>query len=209
MNYGFEDDQIKSSGNPFPVSEKVDDVEITNCEYASGTTKDGKSWEAIDVTYTRAGTSIVDRMFAVNKDNISPRPWIVDDTVEAATAEAIKTYNTQLLHVATKLNLTKEDLKACDTKTFKTLATDYSKMIMKNCSGVKLYMKTVKDNGGYTKVGRNPSSTVPFLHRMGDGECTLKYTDKELARLDQTMPNGVSMKADATSSQWIPLHDNV
>lgn len=205
MNYGFGDDQVKSSGNPFPVGEKVDDVEITNCQYATGEDKRGVTWEAIDVTYTRAGSSIYDRMFAVNPDNITTRPWVTDDTHEDAVDDAVKTYNTQLLHIATKVGLSKEDLLACNSNTtFENFASDYCDLIMENCAGVKMYLKTVPGANGYTKVARTSSSSVPFLHRMGDGECTLKYTEKELKKVaNATPPNGASMK-DSKNESWIP-----
>lgn len=204
-NYGFGEDQVKSTNTPFPAAKDVADVEITGCEYVYDE-KDGK-WEAINITYTRGASSVQDRMFAVNPDNISPRPWIPNDTVEDATDNAYKIFNTQLLHIATKLGLTAEDLGKCNTKSFKTLATDYSNLIMKNCSGVKLYLKTVKTRNGdkiYTKVGRSTSSTMPFLQTM-DGPCTLEYSDKEaLAMLANTTPANGVVGAKQTDTQWVP-----
>lgn len=200
MNYGFGDDQVKSTSNPFPVAADVSDVEITNAKYVSGT-KGTTDWEAIEITYTRKGTSINDRMFAINPDNVSVRPFIPEDTKEDAVADRIRIYNTHLLHIATKLGLTVDDLNSCNTKTFKTLAEDYCKLINENCEGVKLYVKTIKD-GGYPKISRNTGNTVPFLQCMSDGVCTLAYTAKEMATLaaDKAPQNGVSGRV---GSDWI------
>jgi hypothetical protein len=202
--FGFSEDQVKNSGNPFPVGEKVDDVEITDCKYSSGQNKMGVPWEAIDVTYTRAGTSINDRIFSINEDSITVRPWLKEDTVEAATEDAYKTLNTQLLHIATKLGLTSDDLNKMDRSTFYTMANAYCSLIMDNCKGVKLYMKTIPD-GNYTRVARTSSSAVPFLHRMGDGECTLKYTTSELGKIASNVApaNGVTMKQNVDPA-WVP-----
>lgn len=201
--YGFGEDQTKTTYNPFPVGEGVEDVEITGAKYSCA---ENDSWEAIDISYTRAGTTITDKMFAVKREGIRVRSFVPDDTEEDAYADQVRTFNTQLLHIASKLGLTREDLASCSTKNFASLAKDYCDMINKNCKGVKLYLKTTKDKNGYTKVCRNTYSATPFVQRMDSGECELKYTEKELVMLeDNKAPkNGVvdPQKSTGTTSKW-------
>jgi hypothetical protein len=202
MNYGFGDGQTKTTTSPFPVGVAVENVEITDCKYVSGE-KNGKEWEAIEVTYTRKGTSINDRMFFVNPDNVTTRPYIPGDTHEDAVAERVRVFNTQLLHIATKLGLDANDLSVCNTaKSTKGFAETYCGLIKSNCKGVLLYAKTISD-GGYTKISRNSSNTVPFLQCMSDGECELAYTPKEIIALQNaTAPkNGVS--GARVSTDWV------
>lgn len=207
VNYGFGEGDTKSTNNPFPVACDVGDVEITGCEYVSGTSQKGNEWEGIKVTYTRKGTSVSDVMFAINPDNVSVRPFIPDDTHQDAVDNAVKIYNTHMLHIATKLGLTSEDLmKEVPTdKGFKAMAEAYCKLILDNCTGVKLYVKTIKD-GGYPKISRNSGNTVPFLQCMSDGECTLAYTPKELTTLENAKApeNGVSGgTTTGVRSDWV------
>jgi len=202
--YGFAEDQTKSTFNPFPVGEGVEDVEITGAKYTSA---ENGSWEAIDISYTRAGTTLNDKMFAVKREGIKPRSFIPDDTEEDAYEDQIRTYNTQLLHIATKLDLTREDLAGCNaTKGFARFASDYCEMINKHLNGQKLYLKTTKDKNGYPKVCRNTYNTTPFVQRMDSGPCELKYTEKELVTLeDNKAPkNGVvdSQKSSGVTSKW-------
>lgn len=208
-NYGFGEDQTKSTNTPFPAAKDVADVEITDCQYVTGE-KDGRTWEAIDVTYTKGAASINDRIFAINLDDITPRPWVPGDTVEEAGANAIKTFNTQLLHIATKIGLTREDLSKCNMKTFKTMAEDYSKLILANCKGHKLYLKTVKQRNGdkiYTKVGRSTSSTMPFLQEM-NGECLLEYSDKEAqAMIANSAPQNGIVGKTTDETAWMPVKE--
>ncbi len=204
MNYGFGEDQVTKTSTPFPVGACIDNVEITDCKYISGTSAAGKEWEAIDFSYTRGGATINDRIFAINPENVFVRSFIPDDTHEAAVEDKIKVFNTQLKHIATKLNITDEQLKVCNMSSFKTMAEDYCKLILSKCKGSKLYMKTTL-NGGFTKVCRNPNATTPFLQRMDSegGVCTLEYTPRELTNLaaEQAPKNGVS--GSTTTTEWL------
>jgi hypothetical protein len=200
-NYGFGEDQVKSSVNPFPVGDNVDNVEITDAKYSCS---ENDTWESIDITYTRNGTSITDRMFAVNPDNVQPRPYKENDTVEDATADRIKILNTQLYHVASKLGVTKAQLQGCDTSSFEALATDYCKLVNANCKGVKLWAKTIRDAKGYVKMARYTGNTTPYLQRMDDGDCQLAYTQKEVANMNSTPANGIVGKAPASTADYMP-----
>jgi len=204
LNYGFGEDQTKKGGNPFPIACDVDNVEITNCKYSSGTSQTGKEWEAIDVTYTRAGTNLSDKMFAVNPDNVQARSFIPGDTYETALEDKVKTYNTQLKHIATKLGITDQELMKCRTTPFAALAEDYCNLINSHSNGQKLYLKTTL-NGGYPKVCRNPNNNIPFLQNMNDGPCELVYNPKELEALEKEMApkNGVMEGSGSPSSKWL------
>lgn len=206
LNYGFGDNQVKQNVAVFPVAPNVDNVEITKCEYISGTAAaTGKEWEAIDITYSRGEASISDRIFAINPDNVYVRSFIPDDTHEAALEDKVKNFNTQLKHIATKVDITDEQLATCNMSNFKTMATDYCNLIMSKCKGVKLYLKTTKD-GGYTKVCRNANNTTPFLQKMVSGvACDLAYTDREFSKLqDEMAPKNGVMSNGAPAASWMP-----
>lgn len=192
MKYGFDPKtNLDTTNISFPVAPQVSDVELEKCEYCYG-----NGWEGVDFHYTRntpEGVSkLRDRTFCVNESNIRVSPNIPGDTVENAIEREYKKFNTRLKHIATKFNITEEELQsACNhCTTPMEFVEAYCNLINTKTDGVKLWLKTVVDNKGYTKVARYPS----FLQRMDSGNCELSYT-----RAEQQIINNVTTPSEGSS----------
>lgn len=198
---GFGKSQTKEEQkvfNTFPVSACVDNVEITDAQYVY----DG-NWEAIEITYSRDGATLRDRMFFPRRENCNPRHWIDGDTAQDAYEDQMAIFNSQLLHIATKLGLVRKTLEeSVSTIDNESYAKDYCDLINDNKGGIKLYCKTIRDSNGYVKISRKTSNTVPFLQEM-DGECKLAYTNTEKKQLEASPSN----QNGVVKQSW--THENV
>lgn len=196
--YNFEN--AKASTSPFPVSCHVDNVTLDRCEYVSQS-----NWEAIDFYYKREGSTLKDRIFAAKIENTKPRPYIPNDTAADALAAKDAIMLSQLKQIATKFGITNEQILALgNLKDFKTLAMQYCNMVNSKCKGVKLYCKTIVDDGGFTKIARG-NNTIPFLQRMDSGDCELSYTVNELAKseIHGRVKNGVTEKSESWTKEKV------
>lgn len=179
--YKFDPSQEVVSSQ-FPVQCDVDQVTLDKCEYIAQNSWEANSWEAIDFLYKRRGSVLKDRMFSINPNGATARSWVEGDTVEDALEARTAVFMTQLKHIATKFGITDEQLYALgELKTFKDLATAYCKMVNDKRKGVKMYCKTIRNQDGFTKLARGKNSTMPFLQNMAEGDCTLHYTNFEIA----------------------------
>ena len=159
-----------------PVNEQVPEVEVQGCKWVDSDSNSPSNWSAIECTYSKGGGTLTDRMFIPSKQMTQPRPYVENDTVEAALAYKEGVFNRQLLYIAKALDCENEFLgcttyeQACD-------------VINNNCSNSKVYLKTTKNNQGYVECCRG-NSTVNFIESMNVDECTLKYTNNQQEKLN-------------------------
>lgn len=195
---GYGLSNVGSSNTPFPCAENVSNVELTSCTYV-----DGNTWEAIDFVYSRKtddGTSILkDRVFKVNPEMAKAASYIPNDTNALALDRAMKTFNSKLMHIASKFKLDKDILDQIKGPDFKSFATKYCTTVNPVCKNVMLYCKTVKDNKGYVKIPKNPT----FLQRMDAGPCELKWSVREIAANAVATPtNGAAINVPREQAKW-------
>lgn len=167
MNYGFGDGQVQETKG-FPLSEKVPNVSLESCEYVKGKQKDHTPYEAIDFTFaTPDGGRLRDRMFEVNEDKIEPRGELTrKETIKAAYVE----FNTRLWHIADAFEIDRDELKNVCTghDNFKSFATAFCKFLNEETTGKTVWVKTIRNKGGYINLPRFPkfmqsSSQEPTL----------------------------------------------
>lgn len=179
--------KAKPLSEPFPVAACVSGVELDRVEFV-----EDNGNEYLDF-YFKVGDkySLRDRRFPVKKDNL--RMMQRDGETLAQTEERLIAESGRVFHHIASKFATEDEIDAIQGENFKEFCTAYCKLINGNCSGVKLYMKTILNKSGYVaapKAGR-------FLQNESDGVCTLSYTKKELELIDNaTRKEGITVDAD-------------
>ena len=173
---------------PFPVAPNVAGVELDKVEFVE---VDGNQY--LDFYY-RIGDkySLRDRRFPVKKDNLKMMQRdgeSLAQTEERLIAEAGRVY----FHIASKF-CTDTEINEIAGETFKEFCGAYCALVNTNCKGVKLYMKTVLNKGGYVSVPK----AGRFLQNESDGVCTLSYTAKELQLIDAATKRNEGISVEAT-----------
>lgn len=169
MSYGFTDDHIET-GQPFPLSECVEDVTLEHCEYVGKDT-----WEAISFTFKKDSLRLTANVFAVNEDNVKPYEGL---TLEDTIKKQYTAFNTKLWHIADAFKINRTTLQdACAGKnSFKAFADAYCEILNRDSVQHKVYLKTVLNKKGYVSLPNYPT----FIQNMDD-ECSLRYSAREIA----------------------------
>lgn len=166
---------------PFPIRENVDNVSVAKVEFATSTTQEGKTYNTININYKRDSkdsTAMLEQK--VFKIDPSAEYYQGDET---KIAKAFSEFNTMLLHIATKFGVTKEEFdKETRSASFEEFGVKYAALCNKYNKGQKMWMKIVKNSGGYPAVPRYPQ----FLQLMEPGvPCDLAYTNYERDQLEK------------------------
>jgi hypothetical protein len=172
----------------FPVDVAVDNVKLLRCE-------PNEKIPGIQFTFSR-----------VDGDNISfltdtilpPRQeWCLggkvlsDNTVQTATQEyemKQKQYAGFVKYLAVNAGVPKNKLEI-EAEDFNDFVNQFCKAVMDNKTDTLLYLKTVKDKDGYTKLPKFRGKGV--LAPMSDGYPVFEYTDYELKLIDSFKSEGV------------------
>lgn len=194
--YGLDSDNLPKRKLPFPIGECISDCELSSCEFV-----DGGSWQAIDFTWIRStddgDQELRDRRFAVNEDSITPKSG---ESTEDAVQRAYANFNGIVKHIGSKF-VEAEELSNIKGDNFREFATNYCEIINANCSGTKMYVKTLPNNNGYAKMSTYPR----FCQTMESGDCELAYTprEKSILRTQEDSTSGVTESPTGEPSSYL------
>jgi hypothetical protein len=208
--YGFDSSNTDPVRMQFPLAASVDNVELEQCAYCSskdGNNPSGVEWEAVDIVFKRTspeGVSLLrDREFCINEANIQVSTMIPNDTIKDAQDRAYKRFNGKLKLVANCLGISEVELMAscADCNTPKEFVDAYCNLVNTKGKGKKIYVKTVLDKSGYTKLAKFAPSN-PMCQSM-TGPSSLRYTPKEkdfISKYQNSEPKGIVAASD--EDQW-------
>lgn len=174
---------------PFPVSESVDNVKLSNIEYFTGMSKSGNNYQCINVKFVRE----IGNTLQILEHKIYPVDTEYFKNDQEGLEKEFINFNAFAKHIATKFGIDPVEMeKETFSTTFQEFAMKYSALVTKANTGQLMYIKTLKNKSGYPILPRFPK----FLQPMDSGESTLAYTtweQGELRRLDLEQPKGDSV----------------
>jgi hypothetical protein len=173
----------------FPVGTIQDNVVLDKVEYFKGDSQKGNQYEAIKFTFKKSvGNTtmfLTDQVLPLNPEAI--KRWDHEISFEETLKKEKIRYFSRFKHILTKLGCSEEEIKdkISNVTSFTDFALKIKSLVDQYNKGQKMYMKIGVNDIGYPQLSKYPG----FLQLMSDGDCILKFNDKELRAINKYKAN--------------------
>lgn len=199
-NSGSSEPKTKTN---FPLGKAVDNVVLFKCE-------PNDKIPGVSFTFLRReGDTIsflTDTILPPKKEWCSGGKQLPDGTIQTAQQEydqKVKQFSGYITYLATGSGIPKEATANIKAESFDDFVKVFCEAVNTNKTDDLLYLKTVKDKDGYTKLPRFKGKGVVSL--MDDGHPVFEYTSYEQDLIDKFKQEGVEadLDDDTTETQTV------
>lgn len=188
------DTNVASSGQKrdketFPLEVAVDNVKLFKCQ-------PNPNLPGVEYTFMRTTDDAVSFL----TDSVLPpkEEWCVGgkvlpdgkiQTPEEDYAQQVRIFISNIVYIATNCGVPKEKVNNIKSEDLQEFLTLFCSTVMENKTDDLVYLKTVKDKNGYTKLPKYRGKG--FIAPMSDGYPVFEYTDYENKMIADSGKEGV------------------
>lgn len=180
----------------FPLEVAVENVTLFKVE-------PNERIQGIDFTFTWTGEKDGVEQIAFLTDTVLPpkKEWCEggdlkkDGTVETPEEDynkQLRQFNGTLKYIVTNCGVPKNVVDAVAGSDFDSYAEEFCKVVNANKTSDALYLKTVKDKKGYTKLPKYRGKG--FIAPMSDGYPVFEYNDYEKGLIKEFAKEGIEVE---------------